>query len=146
MDVDQPAIPRLRPSRVIAMPYFDVPNAHAPRLEFGYTKEQLAHCIRVIASVSHLSLSILQHTIKIPHSAAQDAGFLLDAELMCRSAPMTPSTAPRQTGTLVSRSFTITDLAGPLPKSALTLFRESFVEVVMQKALPSPTPSWLGSV
>jgi hypothetical protein len=101
MDVDKPAIPRLRPFRVAAMPYFDVPNCSAPRLDFGYTEEQLAHCIRVIASVSHPTLSDIPHENRIPHSAAQDAGSLLDAKLMCRSARMSQSTAPRHTGTLV---------------------------------------------
>jgi len=75
MNVDKPAIPRLRPFRVAHMPYFDIPNGHAPRLEFGYTKEQLAHCIRVIASVSHFSLSSIPHKNKISQSAAQSAGF-----------------------------------------------------------------------
>jgi hypothetical protein len=77
------------------MPYFDVPNGDEPELDFGYTEEQLAHSIRIIASVSHLPFS------KIPHSAAQDAGLFQEAKLMCRSARMSQSTAPRHIGTLV---------------------------------------------
>jgi hypothetical protein len=61
MNVDKSAIPRLRPFRVAVMPHFDVPNWFAPRLDFGYTEEQLAHSIRIIATVSHLSLSIIPH-------------------------------------------------------------------------------------
>jgi hypothetical protein len=85
----------MRPYRVAVMPYFDVPNGDEPELDFGYTEEQLAHSIRIIAGVSHLPLS------KIPHSAAQDAGLFQEAKLMCRSARMSQSTAPRHTGTLV---------------------------------------------
>jgi hypothetical protein len=61
MNVDKPAIPRMRPFRVAVMPYFDVPNGEEPELDFGYTEEQMAHSIRIIATVSYLSLSIIPH-------------------------------------------------------------------------------------
>lgn len=142
MQVDQPAIPRLQPFRFGALPYsFDVPNG--PGL--GYTKEQLGHGIRMIASVSHLP-----YTPSFPHSAAlhaevpHDAGSSHDVVLTSRQALTTRSTDPQ--GRSVLGSFTPIDQVGPSLKFVLISFRESSVVGVMPKGSWPPILSWLETV
>jgi hypothetical protein len=49
------AIPRMRPYRTAVLPHFPVTTANLPAADFGYTKEQIRHAIRIIMSVSTLS-------------------------------------------------------------------------------------------
>ena len=44
------AVPRMRPYRTANFPHFPIDNAQVVEVDFGYTKDQIRHCLRIILS------------------------------------------------------------------------------------------------